>query len=380
MEPVPLLDLKAQYATLREEIEPAIAEVVESQAFVLGPRVERLERAVAHYVGSTDAIGCASGTDALILSLGALDVGPGDEVVTTPFSFFSTASCAYRVGARPRFADIDPETFNLDPASVESVLGPRTRVLLPVHLFGQCAPMDALMQIADERGLVVVEDAAQALGASYRSAARGATRHAGAIGRLGCYSFFPTKNLGAFGDGGMIVTSDADLAERLRRLRVHGGRQMYEHQDVGWNSRLDALQAAVLRVKLPQLDGWSVGRARNAQHYDRMLTQSGLVESGHVKLPLHAESRDHIFNQFTLRVERRDELKSHLDECGIGNSVYYPVALHLQECFRDLGYGEGDFPHAEQACREVISLPVYPELTEDQRETVVGRIVDFYRA
>jgi dTDP-4-amino-4,6-dideoxygalactose transaminase len=379
MEPVPLLDLKAQYATLREEIEPAIAEVVESQAFVLGPRVERLERAVAHYVGSTDAIGCASGTDALILSLGALDVGPGDEVVTTPFSFFSTASCAYRVGARPRFADIDPETFNLDPASVESVLGPRTRVLLPVHLFGQCAPMDALMQIAEERGLAVVEDAAQALGASYRSAARGATRHAGAIGRLGCYSFFPTKNLGAFGDGGMIVTSDADLAERLRRLRVHGGRQMYEHQDVGWNSRLDALQAAVLAVKLPRLGGWSAARGANADRYDRWLDECGLVAAGRVRLPRRDESSTHIFNQYTLRVERRDALREHLARCGIGHSVYYPVPLHLQECFRELGYREGSLPHAEQVSREVVSLPIFPELTETQQRRVVEVIAEFYR-
>jgi len=378
MEPVPLLDLKTQYAALREEIEPAIAEVVETQSFVLGPRVERLERAVADYVGSTSAIGCASGTDALILALAALDVGPGDEVVTTPFSFFSTASCAYKVGARPRFADIDPETFNLDPASVEGVLGPRTRVLLPVHLFGQCAPMDAVMQIADERGLPVVEDAAQALGASYRSA-DGTTRHAGAIGRLGCYSFFPTKNLGGFGDGGMIVTSDADLAERLRRLRVHGGRQMYEHQDVGWNSRLDALQAAVLAVKLPRLDGWSAARAANAERYDLWLDECGLVAAGQVRLPRRHEASTHIFNQYTLRVERRDALREHLDRCGIGHSVYYPVPLHLQECFRELGYREGSLPRAERASREVVSLPIFPELSEAQQRRVVDAISDFYR-
>jgi dTDP-4-amino-4,6-dideoxygalactose transaminase len=380
MQGVPLLDLKAQFAPLRAQVNDAVQRVVESQRFILGPEVESLEQEVARYTGAEHAIGCASGTDALILSLAVLDLKSDDEVITTPFSFFSTASCAYRVGARPAFADIDPRTFNIDPERVEDAITERTRALLPVHLFGQSADMDRLLEIARLRDLPVVEDAAQALGASYRLDGAERPSHCGTLGTLGCYSFFPSKNLGGFGDGGMIVTSDRQLAERLRALRVHGGRQMYHHQWIGWNSRLDALQAAVLRVKLPQLDGWSVGRARNAQHYDRMLTQSGLVESGHVKLPLHAESRDHIFNQFTLRVERRDELKSHLDECGIGNSVYYPVALHLQECFRDLGYGEGDFPHAEQACREVISLPVYPELTEDQRETVVGRIVDFYRA
>lgn len=378
MEPVPLLDLKLQYASIREEIDRAMAGVVASQGFVLGPVVEHFEQAVARHVGATHAVGCASGSDALILALAALEVGPGDEVLTSPFSFFASASCAYRVGARPRFADIDPQTFNLDPASVAQAMGPRTKALLPVHLFGRCAPMDPLLEIADRHGVALVEDAAQALSATYRSDARDATLHAGAIGRAGCYSFFPSKNLGGFGDGGMIVTSDADLAARLRLLRVHGGRQMYEHRYVGWNSRLDALQAAVLEVKLRHLDSWSVGRAANAERYDRWFGETGLVSRGRLKLPGRDERSSHIFNQYTLRVERRDDLREHLNGSKIGCSVYYPVPLHLQECFRELGYREGSFPHAEQACREVISLPVYPELTEDQQQRVVAAIAEFY--
>lgn len=378
MEPVPLLDLQLQYASLREEIDRAVAGVIASQRFVLGPVVARFEQAVAGFVGSDHAIGCASGTDALILSLAALDIGPGDEVLTSPFSFFSSASCAYKVGARPRFADIDPESFNLDPASVDAAVSPRTRVLLPVHLFGQCAPMDALAATADRHGIDVVEDAAQALGATYRSAAREATIHAGAVGRLGCFSFFPSKNLGGFGDGGMIVTSDERLADRLRLLRVHGGHQMYEHRFVGWNSRLDALQAAVLEVKLRHLDDWSAGRAANADRYDRWLAECGLVSSGRVRLPHREAYSSHIFNQYTVRVEGRDGLRDHLARRGIGHSVYYPVPLHLQECFRELGYREGSLPRAEQASREVISLPIYPELTEAQQQRVVGAIAEFY--
>jgi dTDP-4-amino-4,6-dideoxygalactose transaminase len=378
VKPVPLLDLKAQFDPLREEIGRAVSEVVEAQAFILGQPVQRLEEEVARYVGSDHAVGCASGTDALILSLAALDVGPGDEVLTSPFSFFSSASCAYKVGARPAFADIEPLTFNLDPEKADAAVGTKTRALLPVHLFGQCAEMDAFGEIAERRGLPVVEDAAQALGASYDSSG-GERLHAGAIGSAGCYSFFPSKNLGGFGDGGMVVTSDADLAERLRLLRVHGGQQMYHHRWVGWNSRLDALQAAVLRVKLPHLDGWSEGRAANAARYDAWLRESGLVEAGHVTLPVRAPGRRHIFNQYTLRVERRDELREHLKAEGIGHSVYYPVPLHLQDCFRELGYEKGDFPVAEKACAEVVSLPVYPELTREQQERVVSAVAGFYK-
>jgi dTDP-4-amino-4,6-dideoxygalactose transaminase len=377
---VPLLDLKAQFAPLREEINQAIQEVVEAQAFVLGPTVERLEKEVADYVGSDHAVGCASGTDALILSLAAAGVGEGDQVLTSPFSFFSSASCAYKVGARPAFADIDPNTFNLDPAAVEQSIGPKTRALLPVHIFGQCAEMDALSEIGERCGIPVIEDAAQALSASYRSRKRNATLKAGALGTLGCFSFFPTKNLGGFGDGGMVTTSDDGLAERVRLLRVHGGQQMYHHRWVGWNSRLDALQAAVLRVKLPRLDTWSAGRAANADRYDSLFQQSGLTERGAVRTPARADNCIHIFNQYTLRVERREALREHLKSAGIGHSVYYPVPLHLQECFAELGYKKGDLPVAEQASEEVVSLPVFPELTRAQQERVVSAVADFYKS
>jgi dTDP-4-amino-4,6-dideoxygalactose transaminase len=379
VDPVPLLDLKAQFAPLRDQIQRAVGEIIESQGFVLGPVVKGLEDEVARYTGARHAVGCASGTDALILALAALDVGSGDEVLTTPFTFFSTASCAYKVGARPRFADIDPATYNLDPERVEAAITPRTKVIMPVHLFGQCAAMDAFIDLGERHGLPVVEDAAQALGASYRSERSGEEHRAGAFGRLGCYSFFPTKNLGGFGDGGMVVTNDGALADKVRLLRVHGGQQMYHHQWVGWNSRLDALQAAVLRVKLPHLDAWSEGRAANAARYDRWFREGGVVDSGRVQLPRRAAESTHIFNQYTIRVERREELREHLKQRGIGHSVYYPVPLHLQECFAELGYGEGDFPEAERACREVLALPVFPELGEERQQRVVEAIVEFYR-
>ena len=377
MEPVPLLDLTAQHASIRDDVDRAIRRVVDGQAFVLGPEVERFEAEVAAYAGADHAIACASGTDALILALAACGVGPGDEVVTSPFSFFSSASCAYKVGARPRFADIDPETFQIDPGRVESACGPRTRALLPVHLFGQCAPMDSLLDIARRKRLHLVEDSAQALGATYRSDSLGA-RRAGTLGVAGCYSFFPTKNLGGYGDGGLVVTGDADRAERLRALRVHGGRQMYHHRWVGWNSRLDALQAAVLRVKLPHLDAWCEARAARAARYDALLGDAGLVDSGRVRTPVRDPHSTHIFHQYTLRVERRDELRDHLRASGIGHGVYYPVPLHLQECFAELGYRPGDLPHAEAACREVLSLPIYPELTEAQQGRVVAAVAGFY--
>lgn len=377
MEPVPLLDLKAQFAPLRDEIAAEIDAVIESQQFVLGSRVESFERALARYTGAEHVIGCASGTDALILALAVCDVGAGDEVLTTPFSFFSTASCAYKVGARPVFCDIDAQTFNLDPNRVEDAWTDRTRVLLPVHLFGQCADLDPLLEFAAGRDAIVVEDAAQALGARYTSAS-GARRHAGTLGRLGCYSFFPTKNLGGFGDGGALVCDDADLADRLRQLRVHGGRQMYHHEWVGWNSRLDAIQAAVLSIKLPRLDAWSEARAANADRYDLWFSQTGLVEDGCVRLPGRHPRSTHIFNQYTLRVERRDALREHLDGQGVGHSVYYPVPLHLQACFAELGGRPGQFPIAEQACREVLALPVYPELTAAQQRRVVDAVASFY--
>jgi len=375
---IPLLDLKAQFDPLREEIYEAIRGVVESQAFVLGPGVEAFETDLAAHVGARHAIGCASGTDALILALAALGIGEGDEVVTTPFSFFSTASCAYKVGARPRFVDIDARTFNLDPERLEAAIGPRTRAVLPVHLFGQCADMDAILAIANRAGVAVVEDAAQALGARHRGA-DGTERHAGTLGRIGCYSFFPSKNLGGFGDGGAMVTDDDDLAHRLRLLRVHGGRQMYHHEYVGWNSRLDSIQAAVLRVKLPHLADWCRARAENAERYDGLFRASGLVDEGIVALPHRAPSAVHIFNQYTVRVPERDRLREHLAAAGVGHAVYYPVPLHLQECFRDLRCAEGDFPEAERACREVLALPVYGEIGADRQEQVVEAIAAFYR-
>ncbi len=376
--PVPLLDLKAQFAPLRDEISAAIRDVVESQAFILGHAVEAFEHDVARYVGVSRAVGCASGTDALILALEALGVGPGDEVLTTPFSFFATASCAYRVGARPAFADIDEDTFNLDPAALEPALGSRTRAILPVHLFGQCAEMEPILALAAARRIPVVEDAAQALGAAYTPAASGRVRRAGAIGAVGCYSFFPSKNLGGFGDGGMVVTDDPELAERLRVLRVHGARTTYEHHVIGWNSRLDAIQAAVLRVKLARLDRWSGERAANAERYDRWFAECGLVDAGRVRVPRRQPRSTHIFNQYTLRVERRDALAERLRAEGIGHAVYYPIPLHLQPCFRALGYARGSLPRAERAAAEVISLPIYPELPQASQERVVDAIRRFY--
>ena len=378
MSPVPLLDLKPQFATIRDEVERTISRVVASQLFILGSEVADLEREIAAMTGSAHAIGCASGTDALVLSLHALGLGPGDEVVTTPFTFFATASCAVRHGAKPVFVDIDPRTFNIDPAKIEDAITPRTKAIIPVHLFGQCADMDPILAIARKRGIAVIEDACQAIGASYASRTLGGVRRAGAMGTTGTLSFFPSKNLGAFGDGGMITTSDDGIAARLRVLRVHGERERYKHEAVGWNSRLDALQAAVLRVKLPHLDAWSDGRVANADRYDRLFREGGLVDSERVTLPFRAQPKGHIFNQYTIRVRRRDELGEHLKARGIGWGIYYPIPLHLQECFAGLGYTPGSLPEAERASREVLSLPVYPELSETQIAEVVQAIADFF--
>ena len=375
---VPLLDLKAQYATLRAEITAAVQEVIESQAFVLGPAVDRVEKEVAGYLGARHAIGCASGSDALILALAALDVRQGAEVVTTPFSFFATASCAIKVGARPVFADIEPDTLNLDLGRVEAALTSRTRVLLPVHLFGQCTDMDALSALAKDRSLSIVEDACQALGARH-TGSDGTARRAGTIGEIGCFSFFPSKNLGGFGDGGLMATDDDALADRLRVLRVHGARNRYYHLEVGWNSRLDSLQAAVLSVKLRRLDSWCQARAEKAESYGELLSATGLVSTGKVTLPARFPCSTHIFHQYTPRFVNRDRLAEHLRASGIGHAIYYPVPLHLQQCFRDLGYREGAFPVAERAAAEVLSLPMYPELTPAQQERVVSAIADFYR-
>ena len=373
---VPLLDLTRQYRQIAAEIERVLPEVVESQQFVLGPRVEAFEHEVAAHLGVPHAVGCASGTDALLLSLRALDVKPGDEVVTSPFTFFATAGAIHNVGARPVFADIQPDTFNLDPAAADAATGARTRAIVPIHLFGQMADMIAFRAIGDAAGIAVIEDSAQAIGARQKLP-DGQWITTGTLGDACALSFFPTKNLGAFGDGGMVVTNDANLADRLRRLRVHGGRQMYHHEEVGYNSRLDALQAAVLAVKLPYLAGWSEARRRNARFYDEGL---GGIES--LRLPEVRPENDSIVNQYTVRITDggRDALADFLRKRGVGSGVYYPRPLHLQECFAYLGYSEGDFPESEKASSEVLSLPVYPELTEEELDYVVESVRAFFSA
>jgi dTDP-4-amino-4,6-dideoxygalactose transaminase len=373
---VPLLDLEAHHAPLREELRAALDEVLDSQKFILGPPVERLERAVERALGLAHAVGCASGTDALLLGLRALDVQPGDEVVTSPFTFFASAGAIHNVGARPVFADIEPRTFNLDPEAAEAAVGEGTKALMPVHLFGQMAEVERFRALADRRSLGMIEDAAQSIGAR-RRLPDGRTVTAGEVGEVGTLSFFPSKNLGGMGDGGMMVTQRDDLAARLRLLRVHGGRQMYHHEEVGYNSRLDSLQAAVLLVKLPHLERWSEARRRNAAHYDQAF--AALEE---ITTPYVAPENVSIYNQYTVRVGggHRDALREHLQRSGVGCSVYYPVPLHLQECFAHLGHAEGDFPESERAAREVLSLPVYPELTEEQREIVVRAVRSFFGA
>lgn len=378
MKPVPLLDLKPQCAPIRDEIDRAIRRVVDAQAFILGDEVAAFEKEIAAYVGAPHAIGCASGTDALVLSLHALSLRAGDEIVTTPFSFFASASCAALLGAVPVFADIDAGTFNVDPDRIEDAITPRTKAIVPVHLFGQCADMDAILELGSRRGIPVIEDACQAIGATYSGTKTGAGKRAGSMGTTGAFSFFPSKNLGAFGDGGLVTTNDDDLAARLRMLRVHGERERYKHQAIGWNSRLDALQAAVLRVKLPHLDAWSAGRVANADRYDRLFREAGLVASERVTLPARATWGGHIFNQYTIRVKDRDALGAHLKERGIGWGIYYPIPLHLQECFEHLGYEHGDMPETERASREVLSLPIYPELAPTDLERVVSEIAKFF--
>jgi dTDP-4-amino-4,6-dideoxygalactose transaminase len=370
---VPLLDLPAQHAAIRDAVMQRVLPVIESQRFILGQVVEDLEVRVAALAHAAHGIGVASGTDALLLSLRALDLEPGDEVITTPFTFFATAGTIHNAGARPVFADIDPVTFNLDPAAVEAAVTPRTRAIVPVHLFGQMAALEGLMPLAERGGLAIIEDACQAIGARRRM--DGGWRTAGELGLTGTFSFFPSKNLGGWGDGGMIVTSDGGVAERCRRLRTHGGIRMYQHDEVGFNSRLDALQAAVLLAKLPYLHGWSEARRERARRYDALL--AGLEP---VRTPVVDAANEHIFHQYVIVAERRDGLREHLAARGIGTAVYYPSALHLQPCFAYLGHREGAFPAAEAAARGVLALPCYPELTEDQQEYVAGAISDFYGA
>lgn len=368
---VPMLDLKAQYAALRAEIAAAIGEVIESQVFINGPAVAACEAAVAAYCGTAHAVGVSSGTDALLVSMMAEGIGPGDEVVTTPYTFFATVGSIVRLGARPVFVDIDPATFNLDPTRLDAAVTGRTRAIMPVHLFGQLADMAPVMDVARRRGLTVIEDACQAIGAEHGG------RRAGAIGDYGCFSFFPSKNLGGFGDGGMVTTGDPARAERLALLRMHGMKPKYVHAAVGGNFRLDTLQAAVVLTKLRHLDGWTEARRRNAARYDALFAESGLVERGLVRPPLAVTDR-HVFNQYVIRAERRDALMAYLQAQGIGCEIYYPISLHLQACFRHLGYAPGDFPEAERAAKETLALPVYPELSADQTARVVAAVQSFY--
>ena len=368
---VPHLDLKAQYAALRCDLEPLLLGLCESQQFILGPEVEALEAEIAAYARSSHAVGCASGTDALLLALVACGVGPGHEVITSAFTFFASAGAAAFLGARPVFVDIEAESFNLDPERLERAITSRTRAIVPVDLFGQCADMTSILEIAARHGLPVIEDGAQSLGAEHRG------RRAGEMAAITTFSFYPSKNLGAFGDGGMLAVPDAERARVLRQLRVHGESGRYLHERVGINSRLDALQAAVLRLKLRHLDAWTEARQRHAAAYTSCLASRGLA--GRVRAPRSApHATRHVFNQYTVRAEARDELREHMARRGVGTAVYYPLALHEQPCFRDLGARHGDFPQAERAATEVLSLPVYPELTAEQHAHVVDCVAEFY--
>lgn len=376
---VPLLDLKAQHASIRQEVREAMDRVVESQVFILGPEVEALEAAVAEYSGCRHGIGMSSGTDALLAALMALEVGPGDEVVTSPHTFVATTSAIARVGARAVFVDIDPDTYNVDVERLEAAITSRTKAIIPVHLFGQMADIERCRAIAEARGVPIIEDAAQAIGAEWSK------RRAGSQGAMGCLSFFPSKNLGAFGDGGMVVTNDAKLAERLRLLRVQGQAPKYFSRLVGGNFRLDALQAAVVNAKLRHLDEWTAARQRNAARYRGAFARLGLDPAARrlsdacpVAMPVERPGVRHVYNQFVVRVARRDELKRHLSAKGIGTEIYYPQPMHLQACFASWGYAEGAFPEAEAAARDTLALPIYPELTTEMQDFVVSAVGEFY--
>lgn len=367
--PVPLLDLKAQHAAIRDEVVASMMKVVDDQLFILGEPVERLETMVAGLSHTKHAIGCANGTDAILLAMRALDIGRGDEVITTPFTFFATAGTVHNVGATPVFADIEPDTFNISPAAAASAITSRTRAVIPVDLFGQMANVEDLA--IRFKGIPVIEDAAQSIGAG--RSIDGVKRMAGEVCAIGTFSFFPSKNLGGYGDGGMMVTQSDAIATRLKRLRVHGGMKTYFHEEVGYNSRLDALQAAVLAAKLPHLSHWSAGRRANAAYYS-----SNLADVAEIKVPYVEPANESIFNQYTIRADRRDELQAYLKSRGIGSSIYYPLPLHLQPCFAYLGYKEGQFPESEKAAKEVLSLPIFPELTSAQLDEVVGTVRAFY--
>ena len=365
---VPLLDLKRQYQTIKSEIDAAIAEVVETQYFKLGPKVAEFEAQVAEYSGTKRAVGVASGTDALLLALMAHGVGEGAEVITTPYTFFATGGSISRSGATPVFVDIDPTTYNLDPGKIEAAITERTKAIMPVHLYGQCADMDPINEIAKKHDLIVIEDAAQAIGAEYKG------RRAGSLGDIGCFSFFPSKNLGGYGDGGMITTQSDDIADLLVSLREHGQTEMYHHWTIGMNSRLDAIQAAVLIVKLRHLDEWSDGRSANADYY------SSRFDGTAVGSPRRMADCRHIYNQYVISVSDRDALRAHLKVKGIGNALYYPKPLHLQECFKDLGYHEGDCPESERASKETLSIPIFSLLTDEEKDYVASSVLEFESA
>ena len=412
---VPLLDLRAQYQTIKDEIKEAMEEVLDSQRFILGPKVEALEEAVASYCGCKYGVGVSSGTDALLIALMVKGIGPGQGVVTVPYTFFSTAGCVYRLGATPFFVDIDPLTYNMDTDAIKTFIevecnfdsnagilvhktnGSRIRAIIPVHLYGQCAAMDQIMEIAREYNLVVIEDGAQAIGTEYPSTKSWEPMRAGSMGHFGCFSFFPSKNLGGFGDGGMVTTNDAELAEKLKILRAHGSKPKYYHHLIGGNFRLDALQAAVLLVKLKYLDTWTDNRRQNAAYYNSLFQQSGLDDQGFITTPQavweNSSSKNlsnrkfeirnskligHIYNQYVLRAKRRDELRAYLKEHGVGTEIYYPLPLHLQSCFAELGYKKGDFPESEKAAAETLAIPIYPEIEPPQQEYVVEKIDAFY--
>lgn len=367
---VPLLDLKAQFSRIENEVREAIDGVLKSQMFIMGPEVTAFEQEIADFCGATNGIGVSSGTDALLVSLMALGIGPGDEVITSPYTFFATAGAIARLGAKPVFVDIDHDTYNIDPGLIEAVITTKTRAILPVHLFGQCAEMDSVLDLARHYEFPVIEDAAQAIGATDKG------RHAGSMGTAGCFSFFPSKNLGGYGDGGMVLTSDGELAEKIKVLRVHGSKPKYFHEVIGGNFRLDALQAAVLRVKLRYLAQWSGERAQNAEMYNRKIAACG-ISQGRLSMPV-IRQESHIYHQYVIRTPERDGLEAYLREYGIGCQIYFPLSLHGQECFKNLGYKPGSLPQSEKAAEETLAIPVYPEMTEEQIDYVVSVIAEYF--